>query len=283
MRRPKRANLPTRLTLFLLTAGALAAPWLGAHDPWDPAGADLAEALRPPAWDEHGEARFPLGTDPLGRDLVSLTLYGLRLSLVVGLGATALAVAVGTSVGVAAAAGGRGLDAVLMRTTDAHLTFPPLVAALLVDAVLVAVAPADGRLGWALAAVGTAVGWSQWPAMARVVRAAALVEAQRDYVTAARACGAGGMDIARRHLAPNVAPLVAALAVTGVGYAVLAEATLSFLGLGVPADTPSLGTLIRQGADQALAGRWWLAVVPGTVLTTLVLALGAIRTDGPER
>lgn len=276
MRALIRSNPIALVALSLIVLASLGAPWAGAHDPWDPSAVDLADALRPPAWWADGDRRFLFGTDALGRDLVGLTLHGLRLSLVVGLGATALAVAVGVAVGLVAAVGGAVLDAVLMRATDAQLTFPPLVAALLVDAVLVAVTPTEGRFLVALAGVTMAVGWSQWAPIARVVRAAALVEAQQDYVTAARACGATSARVVASHLAPNVAPVVIALAATGVGYAVLAEATLSFIGLGLPADAPSLGTLIRQGADHVFAGRWWLVAVPGGLLTGLVMTLGAL-------
>ncbi|WP_339949457.1 ABC transporter permease subunit [uncultured Albimonas sp.] len=264
------------MALGLLPALAcLAAPWIAPQDPFDPAVLSLRDAFLPPAWIEGGRAPFWLGTDGQGRDLLSSLLYGGRLSILVALAATALGLGLGALVGVAAGAAGGWLDAALMRLAEVQLTLPGILVAILINGLARAFLPPGAREALAIPATALAIGLSDWPQYARVARAAAAVEARRDFVAAARITGLGTSRILRRHVLPGVARPVLTLAAVLLPLAAIAEATLSFLGLGAPPSTPSLGTLIRLGAEQMFAGRWWIAAFPSALLVALALGANA--------
>ncbi len=260
---------------LLCVAGALFAPWLAPHDPFDLATLDLADSHLPPAWLADGRATYLLGTDDQGRDILSVLLYGARISLLVGLGAVALSVALGVSVGLVSGFAGGVVDAVLMRLCDVMLSFPPILVALLVDGVGRLVFP-QSRDALAFAVLVLALTFTEWVRYARTVRGATLVERHKDYVQAARLVGMSRWRLLRRHVLPNVLGPVLVLATIQVGQAIVAEATLSFLGVGVPSTTPSLGTLIRIGNDFLNAGEWWITLFPGAALVLIAMSVNLL-------
>lgn len=255
-------NLPwaSLALLAVLVLAALTAGWIA---PYDPEHQDLLARLTPPAWAPHGSAAYLFGTDGLGRDVLSNVLYGLQISLLVGFLAVAISVAIGATAGLLAGyLKGGWLDAILMPLVDLQLAVPTVLIALAVMAI-------SGRGLWKLILVIGVVGWAGY---ARLVRSSALAERERDYVTAARLLGASGPRVLFRHLAPNVlGPLLVQISVD-IPRAVELEASLSFLGLGVPVTTPSLGLRVAQGYQYLLGGAWWPSVIPGLALVLLVLS-----------
>ena len=262
------------LALFVLVA--LLAPWLAPQDPFDPAALELADARIPPAWVEGGQARFPLGTDGQGRDLLSVLMYGLRISLLVSVCATLFALVVGVTLGLVSGYAGRKLDNLIMRLADMQLSFPTILVALLIDGLSRSLLPRAMHERLALLVVIFAIGISTWVQYARTVRGATLVEKNKDYVHAARLIGMGPLRILFQQVLPNVLGPVLVIATLSLGLAILTEATLSFLGLGVPPTSPSLGTLIRIGNEVLFSGEWWVTVMPGICLIALVLAINLL-------
>jgi peptide/nickel transport system permease protein len=261
--------------LVALTCGlaALLAPWIAPHNPFDLASLNLIDAFKPPSWAEAGDASYPLGTDNQGRDVLSAILYGARVSLSVGVSAVLFSMTLGVAMGLLAGYLGGTLDAVLMRIADIQLTFPPILVALLVDGVVRAALPREAHDQLALAVVIFAIGISAWPAFARTVRGSTLVERNKEYVLAARVIGLSRLRIMLTHVLPNVLGPVLVIATLNLGNAIISEATLSFLGVGVPPTQPSLGTLIRIGNDFLFSGEWWITVFPGVALIVMVLSV----------
>ena len=255
--------------------GALLAPWLAPHDPTDLATLDLADSHLPPAWLADGRATYPLGTDDQGRDILSALLYGARISLMVGLGAVALSVLLGVAAGLLAGFVGGVVDAALMRLCDVMLSFPPILIALLIDGVGRALFP-GARDALAIAVLVLALTLTDWVRYARLVRGATLVERRKEYVQAARLVGVSSWRLLRRHVLPNVLGPVLVLATIQVGQAIVTEATLSFLGVGVPPTNPSLGTLIRIGNDFLYAGEWWITLFPGLALVLIAMSVNLL-------
>jgi peptide/nickel transport system permease protein len=269
------------LTLFaaaialLCVCGALFAPWLAPHDPFDLATLDLADSHLPPAWLADGRAAYPLGTDDQGRDILSALLYGARISLMVGLCSVGLSVLIGVTAGLAAGFGGGVVDGVLMRLCDVMLSFPPILIALLIDGIGRLVFP-HARDVLAFAVLIFALTFTDWVRYARTVRGSTLVERQKEYVQAARLVGVPRWRLLRRHVLPNVLGPVLVLATIQVGQAIITEATLSFLGVGVPPTHPSLGTLIRIGNDFLYAGEWWITLFPGAALVLIAMSVNLL-------
>ncbi len=259
--------------LVVYAVMALAAPWLAPQNPFDPAALDILDARMPPVWMEGGQWRFLLGTDGQGRDLVSVMLYGLRISLLVGLASTVVAMALGVALGLLAGYSGGRLDALIMRAADVQLSFPAILVALLIDGLSRTVMPREIYEEMSLYIVVLAIALANWVQYARTVRGLTLVEKDKDYVNAARLIGMGRIRILWRHVLPNVLSPVMVIATLSIGLAILTEATLSFLGLGVPASSPSLGTLIRIGNEVLFSGEWWITVMPGLLLVGLVLGV----------
>jgi peptide/nickel transport system permease protein len=262
------------LLLFVLIA--LLAPWIAPQNPFDPSALDLMNSRLPPAWLEGGQWRFALGTDGQGRDLLSVLMHGLRISLLVSFCATLFALAVGVTLGLVSGYAGGWLDNAIMRVADMQLSFPTILVALLIDGLSRAALPRAMHEKLALLVVIFAIGISTWVQYARTVRGATLVEKSKDYVHAARLIGMGPMRILFRHVLPNVLGPVLVIATLSLGLGILTEATLSFLGLGVPPTSPSLGTLIRVGNEVLFSGEWWVTVMPGIVLVLLVLAINLL-------
>jgi peptide/nickel transport system permease protein len=250
---------------------ALFAPWLAPHNPFDLATVELADAGLPPAWLEGGNARFLLGTDEQGRDILSAIMYGSRISLLVGLAAVVISVVVGVGLGLLAGFAGGYVDAFIMRICDVMLSFPAILVALLIDGVGRALFP-NAPDSLAFTVLILAIALTGWVKYARTVRGSTMVERHKEYVQAARVIGVAPWRIMGRHVLPNVLGPVLVLATIDVASAVIIEATLSFLGVGVPPTSPSLGTLIRIGNDHLFSGEWWITVFPGGML--MIIALG---------
>jgi peptide/nickel transport system permease protein len=261
--------------LVLLVAAALLADVIAPHRPFDLATLDLLDARLPPAWTAEGSAKYLLGTDGQGRDVLSALMFGLRISLAVGLVATAISLVIGVTLGLVAGYAGGWVDALLMRVCDVMLSFPPILVALLIDGVGRALLP-QAHDSLALAVLIAAIALTGWVPYARTVRGSTMVERHKDYVSAARLIGVPGGRIMRRHVLPNVMGPVLVLATLQVGTAILIEATLSYLGVGVPATSPSLGTLIRIGNELLLSGDWWISVFPGLVLVLATLSINGM-------
>ena len=263
------------LTLVCV-GGALFAPWLAPHNPFDAATLDLNNAFAPPAWIAQGVASHPLGTDDQGRDILSTIMYGARISLGVGIAAVLFALVLGVTLGLASGYFGGKLDAFIMRIADIQLSFPAILIALLVDGVARVALPNDRHDEIAIPVLILAIGVSGWVQYARTVRGSTLVEKNKEYVQAARVIGRHPLAIMLRHVLPNVMGPVLVIATIHIATAIITEATLSFLGVGVPPTRPSLGTLIRIGNEFLLSGEWWITVFPGLALITLVLSVNLL-------
>jgi peptide/nickel transport system permease protein len=269
-------TVASAIVAFICVAGAVLAPWLAPHNPFDLATLNLMDAFRPPAWEEEGERAFLLGTDNQGRDVLSAIMYGARISLVVGVAAVLFATTLGVLLGLLAGYLGGTVDAVLMRIADIQLTFPSILVALLIDGVARALLPRDLHSEVAIYVLIFAIGISNWPQFARTVRGSAMVERGKEYVQAAKVIGLPPFRIMASHVLPNVMGPVLVIATLNLGFAVLTEATLSFLGVGVPPTQPSLGTLIRVGNDFLFSGEWWITIFPGVALIALVLSVNLL-------
>jgi peptide/nickel transport system permease protein len=257
-------------------AGAAAAPWIAPQNPFDLAALDLNDAFLPPAWSENGRAAFLLGTDNQGRDILSTILHGARVSLIVGLASVLLALFLGVTLGLISGYFGGRVDAFVMRVADVQLSFPAILIALLIDGVARIVLSAEAHDALALAVLVAAIALSKWVDYARTVRGSTLVERNKEYVQAARVIGRRPLAILLSHVLPNVMGPVLVIATINIGVAIIIEATLSFLGVGVPATTPSLGTLIRVGNEFLYSGEWWITVFPGAALVILVLSVNLL-------
>ena len=259
-----------------MIVAAILAPWISTQNPWDPGALQLIDAFNPPVWAESGTWQFVLGTDDQGRDMLSAILYGLRVSLLVGLCAVLFSMTVGIAVGLIAGYVGGWAEIVIMRLADVQLTFPTILIALMIDGVTRAMLPPDTHSRLALFVLVFAIGISNWVQYARTVRAQTLVEKRKEYVQAARVIGLHPALIMLKHVLPNVMGPVLVIATVGLAVAVLTEATLSFLGVGVPPTQPSLGTLIRVGNNFLFSGAWWIVIFPGITLAALVLAVNLL-------
>jgi peptide/nickel transport system permease protein len=271
---------PVTVAAALLTlvcvCGALFAPWLAPYNPFDPASLDLNKALAPPAWIAEGTRAYPLGTDDQGRDILSTIMYGARISLGVGLASVLFAASLGVTLGLAAGYFGGRLDALIMRVADIQLSFPAILIALLIDGVARIVLPSDRHDAIAIPVLILAIGVSGWVQYARTVRGSTLVEKSKEYVQAARVIGRRPLAIMLQHVLPNVMGPVLVIATIHIATAIITEATLSFLGVGVPPTSPSLGTLISKGNEFLISGVWWIVIFPGAALVMLVLSVNLL-------
>ena len=263
------------LVALLCAVSAFFAPWLAPYDPFDLAALDLSDARLPPAWDAEGKAQYLLGTDDQGRDILSALMYGARISLLVGMASVGLSVVIGVSLGLLSGFVGGRVDAFIMRTCDVMLSFPSILVALLIDGVGRALFP-NAHDTLAFAVLVLAIAMSGWVQYARTVRGSTMVERNKEYVQAARVVGVAPWRIMFRHVMPNVMGPVLVLATIQVATAILTEATLSFLGVGVPPTSPSLGTLIRIGNDFLFSGEWWITIFPGVVLVMIALSVNLL-------
>ncbi|GGF41470.1 ABC transporter permease [Aliidongia dinghuensis] len=264
------------IVTLALILGAVFAPWVAPHNPFDLSTVSLLDAFDPPAWADGGNPDFPLGTDEQGRDVLSAILFGARISLGVGLFSTLLAVLLGVSAGLVAGWRGGVVDAVIMRIADVQLSFPSILVALLIDGIVRSTLPHDEQDRIAMFVLVGSIGLSGWVQFARLVRGSTMVERNKEYVQAARVIGVHPIRIMLSHVLPNVLTPVLVVATIYFAAAIITEATLSFLGVGVPPTEPSLGTLIRVGNGYLFSGEWWITLFPAVTLAALVLSVNLL-------
>ncbi len=254
---------------------AIFAGWVAPHNPFDLSTLVLSDARLPPAWNAHGSAKYLLGTDDQGRDILSALFYGARISLVVGVVSVILSVLVGVFLGLLAGFRGVWGDSLLMRLCDVMLSFPAILIALLIAGVGRALFP-DAHESVAFGVLILSISLSGWVQYARTVRGSTLVERNKEYVQAARVTGVAPLRTMTRHVLPNVLGPVLVLSTIQVATAIITEATLSFLGVVAPPTSPSLGTLIRVRNDYLFSGEWWIAVFPGVMLVVIALSVNLL-------
>jgi peptide/nickel transport system permease protein len=262
---------------LLIILSAVLAPWIAPHDPFNPASLNLMDGFTPPMEPNAFSGNvYWLGTDNQGRDIFSAILYGARISLFVGFSAVLFAMVLGIAIGLLAAWRGGWVDSLLMRIADVQLSFPSILIALLIFGVARGVIPPAYREEMAIWVLIVSIGLSDWVQFARVVRGAAMVEKAREYVQAARVIGVKPVRIVLAHILPNVMGPVLVIATIGLALAIIAEATLSFLGVGLPPTQPSLGTLIRIGQGFLFSGEWWIILFPSIALLALALSVNLL-------
>jgi len=261
---------------LLMIFSAVFAAWVAPHNPFDLATLNLLDASLPPAWAEGGQPQFLLGTDDQGRDVYSAILYGMQISLAIGVASVALSIVLGVGLGLLSGYVGGRVDAFIMRVCDVMLSFPAILVALLIDGVARAALPRESHSEVAYVVLVLAIALSGWVQYARTVRGSTLVEKNKEYVQAARVIGVSPLAIMGKHVLPNVLGPVLVLGTVHIATAVLTEATLSFLGVGVPPTTPSLGTLIRIGQEFLFSGEWWITIFPGLALVLFVLSVNLL-------
>ena len=255
---------------------AVFADFITNQNPFDPMQLDLMDSQLPPVWLEDGDSRFIFGTDEQGRDVLAALFYGSCLSLLVGLASVILSCVIGIGLGLAAGFFRGMTDTIITRLADLQMTIPGLIVALMLAGVIKSQMPMEMQETVMIYVVILAIGFSDWPKYARVTRSAVMIESQEDYVLAARSMGASPWYILFKHVLPNVMRSNIVIATVGLGIAIMLEATLSFLGAGVPVSTPSLGTLIRTGANFLFAGEWWVVFFPGLMLILTVFSINIL-------
>jgi len=270
---------PVALTCFIilsiLVISAFSAPIIAPHDPYDSATIEIMDAQIAPVWSEGGSSKFLLGTDAQGRDLLSTMLYGMRVSIIIGVGAVCLQAFIGIIVGLLSGYV-RRLDNILMRIADVQLSFSTYMVAIFIGAI---VQTAFGVAGYDKVAVPlliVIIGLAEWPQYARTVRASVLAERKKEYVEAARVIGLSRVRIMWRHILPNTLSPVLVISTVQVANAIMSEAALSFLGLGMPVTKPSLGSLITAGFEYIFSGSWWITIFPGILLVGLILVINLL-------
>jgi len=274
--RRSRLTMVAAIITLLFFALAIAAPLIAVQNPFDPSELQLINSRIAPLWTADGQSPFLLGTDEQGRDVLSAILYGLRISLVVGILGVILSGALGIALGLIAGYFGGAIDALIMRIADVQLTFPAILIALLVNGIVKSLF--GNRLD-AMSMLGVlvlAIGLSFWVQYARTVRGSVMVEKNKDYVAAAQLIGLPAPVIMLRHVLPNAMGPILVIATINLALAIITEATLSFLGAGMPETMPSLGTLIRIGNNYLFAGEWWIVAFPGIALAVLILSINLL-------
>ncbi len=255
---------------------AIFASVIAPFDPYDASQIDIMNSEIPPSWEEGGEESFLLGTDAQGRDMLSTILYGTRVSLVIGLCAVALQALLGIVIGLTAGYIGGRVDSFLMRIADIQLSFSTLMVAIIVLAVFQATFGTELYQQLAMIMLILVIGIAEWPQYARTIRASVLAEKKKEYVDAARVMGFGRLRIMFRHILPNTLSPILVISTVQIANAIISEASLSFLGLGMPVSQPSLGSLISSGFEYIFSGAWWITVIPGVVLVVLVLVMNLL-------
>ena len=264
------------LCLTLLILASFGAPLVAPHDPYDPRTIDIMDSELPPIWLENGDGRFPLGTDAQGRDMLSTLLYGMRVSIVIGLGAVVLQSLVGIVLGLLAGYRGKRFDAILMRMADVQLSFSTYMVAIFFGALFQAAFGMGRYEKFAVPLLILIIGFAEWPQYARTVRASVMAEKKKEYVEAARVIGLSPTRIMWRQILPNTMTPVLVISTVQVANAIMSEAALSFIGLGMPVTRPSLGSLIKAGFDYIFSGSWWITLFPGIALVVLILSINLL-------
>ncbi|MCW8329482.1 ABC transporter permease [Photobacterium sp. SDRW27] len=261
---------------MVFVVSAVLAPWVAPTNPYDLSSIDIMDSELPPSWMEEGDSRFLLGTDDQGRDIFSTILYGSRLSLTIGLLAVGLQLILGVVIGLSAGYFGGRVDSFLMRFADVQLSFSTMMVAIIVSAIFRTALGAEMFAQYAVVMLVVIIGVAEWPQYARTVRASVLAEKKKEYVEAARVMGFKAPRIMFRHILPNCLSPILVISTVQVANAIMSEAALSFLGLGLPVDQPSLGSLISIGFNYIFSGSWWITAFPGFVLVALVLVINLL-------
>jgi peptide/nickel transport system permease protein len=267
------ASFIVLVTLIIL---ALTAPWIAPMNPYDAHNIDIMDSEIPPMWSDQGESRFILGTDNMGRDMLSTMLYGLRTSILIAVGAVFLQAGIGILVGLTAGYIGGKTDAILMRIADIQFSFPYLMLAIFISAIFQAVYGIGSYERLAVPLLIVIIGLAEWPMYARTIRASVIGEVGKEYVEAARVIGLSRPTIMIRHVLPNSLTSLMVISTIQFANAVMSEAALSFLGMGMPVTKPSLGSLIQAGFDFIFSGSWWITVFPGLWLVLFVLVVNLL-------
>lgn len=274
-KRDKTVIVSFLIVMFFLVA-ALLAPWIAPQNPYDLMAIDIMDSGLPPMWMDEGEARFMLGTDEQGRGIFSTILYGLRTSLAIGTLSVILQMVIGVVIGLLAAYYGGWLDNILMRLADIQLSFSTLMVAIIVSALVRVSLGAEFFSAHALVILVVIIGIAEWPQYARTIRSSALAEKEKEYVEATKVMGFTPLRIMFRHILPNCLSPILVISTVQIANAIMSEAALSFLGLGMPPEKPSLGSLISNGYEYINSGEWWITLFPGLVLVTLVLVINLL-------
>lgn len=262
--------------LVLLIGASVLAPVIAPHNPYDSATIDVMDAEQPPSWMPDGDKRFLLGTDAQGRDMLSTMLYGMRISIFIGLGAVALQALIGVLVGLLSGYFGGKIDSFLMRLADVQLSFSTMMVAIFLSAIFQAAFGVANYAELAVPFLVLVIGIAEWPQYARTVRASVLAERKKEYVEAARVIGLPSARIILRHILPNCLSPLLVISTVQVANAIMSEAALSFLGLGMPVTKPSLGSLINSGFEFIFSGSWWISMYPGLLLVLLILVINLL-------
>ena len=274
-KRDKVAMLSFTLFLMFFIA-SLFAPLISPTNPYDLMSIDLMDSELPPSWLEEGDTRFLLGTDDQGRDILSTILYGSRLSLTIGFLAVAVQLFFGIIIGLSAGYFGGRVDSFLMRFADVQLSFSTMMVAIIITAIFKASFGAEFFAQYAVIMLVVIIGIAEWPQYARTIRASVLAEKKKEYVEAAQVMGFRPIRIMFRHILPNCLSPILVISTVQIANAIMSEAALSFLGLGLPIDQPSLGALISIGFKYIFSGAWWITIFPGMVLISLVLVINLL-------
>jgi len=268
--------LTSFIVLLALVVAALLAPLIAPQNPYDQMQIDIMDSEIPPAWQDEADPRFVLGTDHMGRDMYSTILYGMGISLVIGVSAVLLQAVIGVSIGLVAGYLGGRIDAFFMRLADIQLSLSTLMVAIIALAIFQAAFGSELYEELAIVMLILVIGIAEWPQYARTVRASVLAERQKEYVDAARVIGFGAGRIMWRHILPNTMSPILVISTVQIANAIISEAALSFLGLGMPVTMPSLGSLIRSGFEYIFSGAWWITIVPSIVLIVLILVINLL-------
>lgn len=259
---------------FVVTS--ILSPVIAPYDPWDQTRIDIMDSEIPPVGSAGADQRFLLGTDAMGRDMLSTLLYGTGISIVIGVFATVLQAALGISIGLIAGYFGGRLDSFLMRIADIQLSFTTLMVAIIILALFQATVGLSFYEDFAIVVIVLVIGIAEWPQYARTVRACVLAEKKKEYVDAARVIGLRPASIIYRHILPNTFSPLIVISTVQVANAIITEASLSFLGLGMPVTKPSLGSMIRNGFEFIFSGSWWITLLPAVVLIVLILSINLL-------
>lgn len=270
------AAIIAAIVAFVIIGGAAIVPWIAQSNPYDLSSFSLMDGFLPPFWEQGADPRFLFGTDDQGRDMVSAILYGARLSLLIGLSAMVIATVLGVSLGLAAGYYGGKFDAIVMRIADVQLALPAILTALLIDGVARGILPPSQQENLRVMVLTLAIALSLWVNFARTARASVFVERNKEYVQAAMIMGQHPLRVMFWHILPNIMGPLLVIMTVDLASAILLEATLSFLGIGLPADSPSLGTLIRIGMQFLFSGEWWILWVPTLFLIALVVSINIL-------
>jgi peptide/nickel transport system permease protein len=271
-RRDKIA-IASSLAFLIFALMALFSPLIAPFDPYDLTQLDLMNSEMPPSWIEGADPRFLLGTDDQGRDLWSTILYGMRVSLLIGISAVLLQGTIGIVIGLVSGYVGGRVDNLLMRIADVQLSFSTLMVAIIVLAIVKNSFGSETYGNWAMVILILVIGLSEWPQIARTVRSSVLAEKEKEYVDAAHVMGFGPIRIMFKHILPNCLSPIFVISTVQIANAIITEAALSFLGLGMPVTQPSLGSLISIGKEYLFSGSWWITLIPGFFLITIVIAI----------